>query len=174
MIRKFKHYEPQIGADCWIAPNAEVIGRVTLGREVSIWFGAVLRGDVHYIKIGDETNIQDLSVLHVTHENVLTGSVGYPLIIGKGVTVGHKVMLHGCVIRDYCLIGMNAVVLDGAEIGEESIVGAGSLVTKNKKFPPRSFIVGSPAKAIRTLNDKEIKSLHESSERYIQYKNDYL
>ncbi len=174
MIRNYKEFTPEIGDQSWIAPNAEVIGRVTMGKDVSIWYGAVVRGDVHYITIGDRTNVQDLSVLHVTNAEPDIDFDGYPLIIGKGVTIGHKVMLHGCVVRDYCLIGMSAVILDGAEIGEESIVGAGALVTKGKCFPPRSMIMGSPAKLIRQLTEDEVKFLYKSADRYVKYKNDYI
>lgn len=174
MIRDYKKFSPIIGEESWIADNAAVIGRVEIGSDVSIWFGAVVRGDVHFIKIGDKTNIQDLSVLHVTHRDPELNNNGFPLVIGEGVTVGHKVMLHGCTVHDYCLIGMNAVILDGAEIGKESIVGAGALVTKGKKFPPRSLIMGSPAKVIRTLTNKEVDSLYNSAKRYVSYKNDYL
>ena len=174
MIRNYKEFTPEIGNKSWVAPNAEVIGRVQMGKDVSIWFGAIVRGDVHYITIGDRTNVQDLSVLHVTNAEPEIGFDGYPLIIGEGVTVGHKVMLHGCTIEDYSLIGMNAVVLDGAVIGKESIVGAGALVTKGKKFPPRSLIVGSPAKLKRQLTEDEVKSLYHSADHYVDYKNDYI
>jgi len=136
-------------------------------------FGTVVRGDVHYIKIGDRTSIQDLSMVHITHHKKDDMSDGNPTIIGDDVTIGHRVMLHGCTISDACLIGMSATILDGAVIGEESIVGAGSLVTKNKVFPPRSLIMGSPAKFIRELNEKEIKELYASASRYVEFKNNY-
>lgn len=141
---------PQIAQDCFIAPSADVIGAVTLGDKVSIWFHSVLRGDVNEITIGEGTNIQDLSVLHVAHQ--------FPLVIGKGVTVGHRAILHACTIGDYSLIGMGAVIMDGAEIGENSLVAAGTLVPPGKKFPPFSFIVGSPAVLKRqlTLEEREL------------------
>jgi carbonic anhydrase/acetyltransferase-like protein (isoleucine patch superfamily) len=158
----------------WIAPTASVIGNVTMGEDVSIWFGAVVRGDVHYITIGDRSNIQDLSMVHVTHYKKEDMSDGNPTIIGNDVTVGHRVMLHGCTIEDACLIGMSATILDGAVIGKESIVGAGALVTKNKKFPPRSLIMGSPAKVVRELTDAEVAELYASATRYVSFKNEYV
>jgi carbonic anhydrase/acetyltransferase-like protein (isoleucine patch superfamily) len=150
------HYKgvlPDVKDKAWIAPNATVIGNVEVGADVSIWFGAVVRGDVHYIKIGDRSNIQDNSVVHVTHYEKDDKSDGQPTIIGSDVTVGHNVILHGCVIEDGCLIGMGAIIIDGVVIGKESIVGAGALVTKGKIFPPRSLIMGNPAKLVRTLTD---------------------
>ena len=174
MISNYKNFSPQIGSGTWIASNAEVIGRCEIGKDCSVWFGVVIRGDVHYIKIGDRTNIQDLSVIHVTAHTKADLSDGNPTVIGSDVTIGHKVMLHGCTIEDACLIGMSATVLDGAIIGKESIVGAGSLVTKNKIFPPHSLIIGSPAKFVRTLSETEVRMLYESAEHYIRYKNDYL
>jgi len=173
MISKFKEILPKVGNNVWIAPSAEVIGRCEIGDDCSVWFNAVIRGDVHYIKIGERTNIQDFCMLHVTEHLLEDMSDGSPLIIGSDVTVGHKVMLHGCTIEDACLIGMSATILDGAVIGKESIVGAGSLVTKNKKFPPRSLIMGVPAKAVRQLTDEEVKNLYESAHHYAKYKEDY-
>ncbi len=151
MVMDYQNYSPKIGENSWIAPTASVIGDVTMGRDCSIWFGAVIRGDVHSIIIGDRTNIQDLSMVHTTHHKGKERKMddGNPTIIGNDVTIGHKVMLHGCTIEDGCLIGMSATILDGAVIGKESIVGAGALVTKGKKFPPRSLILGSPAKVVR-------------------------
>ncbi len=174
MILKYQGMKPKLGKNTWIAPGATVIGEVETGEDVSIWFGCVVRGDVHYIKIGDRTNIQDLTMIHVTHYKKEDKSDGYPTIIGNDVTIGHRVMLHGCIIEDACLIGMSATILDGAVIGKESIVGAGALVTKNKKFPPRSLIVGSPAKVIRELTDEEVKELYASAKRYVKFKNSYM
>jgi len=170
---KFKEWVPQLGEDAWIAEGATVIGRVKMGKESAIWFGCVVRGDVHFITIGDRSNIQDLSMIHVTHHKRSDMSDGNPTHIGNDVTVGHRVMLHGCTIEDACLIGMSATILDGAVIGKESIVGAGSLVTKNKKFPPRSLIVGSPAKVVRSLTDEEVEELYASAARYVAFKNEY-
>ncbi len=173
MVHKFKNIVPTLGEKTWIAPSADVIGDVSIGEDCSIWFGCVVRGDVHYITIGDRTNIQDLSMVHVTHYKKEDKSDGNPTIIGSDVTIGHRVMLHGCTIENACLIGMSATILDGAVIGKESIVGAGSLVTKNKVFPPRSLIMGSPAKLIKELNDDEVKELYASASRYVKFKEDY-
>ena len=173
MLHKYKNLMPKLGKNTFVASSADVIGNVTCGEDCSIWFGSVVRGDVHYIKIGDRVSIQDLSMVHVTHYKKEDQSDGNPTIIGDDVTIGHRVMLHGCTIQNACLIGMSATILDGAVIGEESIVGAGSLVTKNKVFPPRSLIMGSPAKFIRELNEKEIKELYASASRYVEFKNNY-
>ena len=173
MLHKYKNLMPKLGKNTFVASSADVIGDVTCGEDCSIWFGSVVRGDVHYIKIGNRVSIQDLSMVHVTHYKKEDKSDGNPTIIGDDVTIGHRVMLHGCTIQNACLIGMSATILDGAVIGEESIVGAGSLVTKNKVFPPRSLIMGSPAKFIRELNEKEIKELYASASRYVEFKNNY-
>ena len=173
MLYDFKNFTPKLGKNTWIAPSADVIGNVTIGEDCSIWFGTVIRGDVHYITIGDRTSIQDLSMVHITHHKKADRSDGSPTVIGNDVTIGHKVMLHGCTIEDACLVGMSATVLDNAVIGKESIVGAGSLVTKGKKFPPRSLIIGSPAKVVRELTDEEVKELYASAKRYVNFKNEY-
>ena len=174
MIHSFKNITPRLMRGTWVAPSADVIGDGSCGEDCSIWFGAVVRGDVHYIKIGHRVNIQDLSMVHVTHYKKADKSDGNPTIIGDDVTIGHRVMLHGCTIEDACLIGMSATILDGAVIGKESIVGAGSLVTKNKIFPPRSLIVGSPAKVVRALSDEEVAELYASAKRYVDFKKEYL
>jgi carbonic anhydrase/acetyltransferase-like protein (isoleucine patch superfamily) len=173
MLHKFKGIMPTLGEGTWVAPSADVVGEVECGKDCSIWFGCVVRGDVHYIRIGDRVNIQDLSMIHVTHYKNGDRSTGNPTIIGDDVTIGHRVMLHGCTIEKACLIGMSATILDGAVIGEESIVGAGALVTKNKVFPPRSLIMGSPAKVVRELNDDEVAELYASAIRYVEFKKDY-
>jgi len=174
MIIKYLNFYPKIEEKVFIAPSADVIGRCEIGSDSSIWFQTAIRADVHYIKIGRRTSIQDGSMVHVTHYKKEDMSDGNPTIIGDDVTVGHKVMLHGCTIEDACLIGMSATILDGAVIGKESIVGAGALVTKNKKFPPRSLIMGSPAKVIRELTDEEVNELYASAKRYVKFKNDYI
>ncbi len=174
MILNYKDLKPKLGTNTWVAPSADVIGDVTCGEDCSIWFGTVVRGDVHYIKIGDRVSIQDLSMVHVTHYKKADKSDGNPTIIGDDVTIGHRVMLHGCTIEDACLIGMSATILDGAVIGKESIVGASALVTKNKVFPPRSLIMGSPAKVVRELSDEEVAELYASATRYVKFKNGYV
>ncbi len=174
MLLRYKEWFPKRAEGVWIAPDATVIGNVEIGKDSSIWFGCVVRGDVHYIKIGERTNIQDLTMIHVTHYKKPDMSDGHPTIIGDDVTIGHRVMLHGCTIEDACLIGMNATILDGAVIGKESIVGAGALVTGGKKFPPRSLILGSPAKVVRELTDTEVAELYASAKRYVAFKNEYV
>lgn len=173
MLMKFKNWFPVVGEGSWIAPSADVIGNVSVADDSSIWFGCVVRGDVHKIQIGSRTSIQDLSMVHVTHYKKEDMSDGHPTIIGDDVTIGHKVMLHGCTIENGCLIGMSATILDGAVIGEGSIVGAHSLVTQGKKFPPRSLIMGSPAKVIRELSTEEVEGLIAHAARYVKFKNEY-
>ncbi|HYF43381.1 MAG TPA: gamma carbonic anhydrase family protein [Ramlibacter sp.] len=151
---------PELGAGAWVADSAQVIGAVQLAENASIWFGAVVRGDTETIRIGRNSNIQDLSVLHA--------DVGMPLTIGANVTVGHQVMLHGCIIGDNSLIGIQAVVLNGARIGRNCIVGAGSVVTEGKEFPDNSLIIGSPAKVVRTLDEAAAAKLRQSAEHYVE------
>ncbi len=146
-------------ASIWIAPDAHVIGRVTLGPDVGIWFGAVLRGDNERITVGRGSNIQEGAILHT--------DMGYPATIGEDCTIGHRAIVHGCTIGSAVLIGMGATVMNGAEIGPESLVGAGALVTEGKRFAPRSLIVGSPAKAIRTLDEAAVTMLRNSARHYI-------
>jgi carbonic anhydrase/acetyltransferase-like protein (isoleucine patch superfamily) len=167
MIYSFKKYIPILGKNVFIAPSADVIGNVTLGDNCSVWFNVTIRGDVHYIKIGDETNIQDNSILHVTNGK-------FPLNIGNRVTVAHGVALHGCTIHDQTLVGMGAIVLDNVEVGKKSIVAAGSLLREGKKFPDASLIAGSPAKVIRSLKNEEIEKNLQYARNYIEYKNEYL
>jgi carbonic anhydrase/acetyltransferase-like protein (isoleucine patch superfamily) len=173
MLLKFKKWFPKIKKSTWVAPSADVIGNVKIGKDSSIWFGAVVRGDVHKVRIGKRTSIQDLSMVHVTHYKKDDMSDGNPTIIGDDVTIGHKVMLHGCTIEDGCLIGMSATILDGAVVGKGSIVGAHSLVTQNKVFPPNSLIIGSPAKVVKTLSKEESNSLIAHAARYVEFKNEY-
>lgn len=150
---------PTVAESAWVADSAEVIGDVVLGDEVGIWFGVVARGDTAPIRIGARTNIQDLSVLHA--------DVGMPLTIGAGVTVGHKVMLHGCTVGDDSLIGIGAVVLNGAKIGKGCLVGAGSLVTEGREFPDGTMIIGSPARVVRNLTPEQLQSLRQSADHYV-------
>ena len=152
--------QPTLGAGAWVADSADVMGAVELAENVSVWFGAVVRGDTETIRIGKNSNIQDLSVLHA--------DLGCPLTIGENVTIGHQVMLHGCTIGDNSLIGIQAVILNNAKIGKNSIVGAGSVVTEGKEFPDNSLIFGSPAKVVRTLDDAAAAKLRSSAEHYVQ------
>lgn len=152
MIAEVMGKKPNIPASVYIAPSADVMGDVTLGEEVSIWFQAVVRGDVHWIRIGDLTNVQDGSVLHVTNGR-------FPLSIGARVTIGHKALLHGCTVGNDCLIGMGAILLDGVEVGDGSVVAAGALLPPGKKYPAGSLILGSPAKAVRSITKEEKDSL---------------
>jgi carbonic anhydrase/acetyltransferase-like protein (isoleucine patch superfamily) len=151
---------PCVAPSAWIADSAQVMGQVTLGALVSIWFGVVIRGDTESITIGRGSNIQDGSVLHA--------DVGKPLVIGENVTVGHKVMLHGCTVGDGSLIGIGAVVLNGAKIGRGCIVGANALVTEGKEFADGSMIIGSPAKAVRMLTPEQQQGLIQSAEHYVE------
>jgi len=144
----------------YVAPNAAVIGSVVLGQNASVWFNCVLRGDNDIITIGDNTNVQDASVLHVDE--------GVPLTLGDNVSIGHKVMLHGCTVGDNSLIGINAVVLNHARIGRNSLVGASSLVTEGKEFPDGSLILGSPARVARALTEAEIAGLSQIAEHYVE------
>lgn len=154
---KTPQFEDQDSA--WIAPDASVIGDIHIGRDVGIWFGAVLRGDNEQISIGSGTNIQEHTMMHT--------DMGFPLSVGKDCTIGHRAILHGCTVGDNSLIGMGAIVLNGAKIGKNSLVGAGALVTEGKEFPDNSLIVGSPAKAIRTIDDATVERLREGAENYV-------
>ena len=171
-IRAFNGIEPKLGPGVFIDDSAVVIGDVTLGQDVSIWPMTVLRGDVNYIRIGDETNIQDGCVLHVTHRSE-SHPEGYPLIVGNGVTVGHKVVLHGCTIGDLCLIGIGAIIMDGAVVEDRVIVGAGALVPPGKRLESGYLYVGSPAKPSRTLRDDELEYLSYSKDGYVRLKNQH-
>ena len=151
MIYDFEGKTPKLDPNSWVAPNAVVIGNVDLKKDSNIWFNVTLRGDVETITIGEGSNIQDGSVVHT--------DPGCPAIIGKNVTVGHLVMLHGCVIEDDCLIGIGSTILNKAKIGKNSIIGANALVTENKVIPERSLVLGSPGKIVRQVTDEEIKRI---------------
>ncbi len=157
--------EPSVPTDSWVAPSAELIGDVRLGREVGIWFGAVIRADNTPIEVGDRSNVQEGAMLH--------SDPGYPLVVGSGCTIGHHAILHGCRIEDDVLVGMGATVLNGATIGAGSLVGAGALVTEGKSFPPGSLIVGSPARAVRTLDDTARAGLRLSAAHYVERQRRY-
>ncbi|WP_445011490.1 gamma carbonic anhydrase family protein [Vreelandella stevensii] len=158
-IYQFGEHQPAIHEDVYIADTADVIGQVTLKARASVWYQAVLRGDSDHLEIGEESNIQDGAVLHA--------DPGYPLKVGKGVTVGHQAMLHGCTVGDGCLIGIQAVVLNGAVIGENSLVGAGAFIKEGAVFPPNSLIVGSPAKVVRELSAEAVEALKLNAQSYV-------
>jgi carbonic anhydrase/acetyltransferase-like protein (isoleucine patch superfamily) len=151
---------PQLHPTAWVAENAQVIGKVHLAEEVSVWFGVVVRGDTDHIRIGRGSNVQDNSVLHTDE--------GIELVVGEGVTIGHQVMLHGCRIGDGSLVGIGAIVLNGAKIGRHCIVGAGSLVTEGKDFPDYSMIVGSPARLVRTLSPEQAAAFAPAARGYVE------
>ena len=164
---------PTLGARAYVDPAATVIGDVVLGGDVSIWPGAVLRGDVHYIRIGARSNVQDGAVVHVTHDGPYSPG-GFPTIVGEGVTIGHAAVIHACTIEDYCLIGMHATVLDGAVVKKYGFVGAGSVVPPGKVVGERELWLGNPAQRVRLLTDKQIEQLHYSADHYVRLKDVYL
>jgi carbonic anhydrase/acetyltransferase-like protein (isoleucine patch superfamily) len=167
MLRPYRAILPKVDPTAFIDQSAQVIGDVEIGMESSVWMNVVIRGDVNTIRIGDRTNIQDGTVIHVMRGTHATR-------IGNEVTVGHAAVLHGCTIHDRVLIGMGAMLLNGAEIGEDSIVAAGSLVPEEKKFPARSLLMGRPALLKRELTDKEVASIRDYAERYVGYRKDYM
>jgi carbonic anhydrase/acetyltransferase-like protein (isoleucine patch superfamily) len=165
MIRAYKGIRPSLGARAWVDPSAQVIGAVELGEDASVWMNSVVRGDVNRIRLGSRTNVQDNCVLHVTAQ--------HPTVLADEVTVGHSVTLHGCTIEKLCLVGIGAIVLNGAVVGEESIVAAGALVTEGMRVPPRSLVMGAPAKVRREVTEDERASLRRYAESYVRYKDDY-
>ncbi len=171
-IRNFKDKSPNIHATAYVDETAVVIGDVTIGEDSSIWPMTVARGDVHSIKIGKRTNIQDACVLHVTHDGEFSPG-GYSLTVGDDVTVGHRVTLHACTVGNQCLIGMSATIMDGAVLGDKVIVGAGSLVPTGKKLDSGYLYVGSPVKRVRELNETEIAFLEYSAKHYAKLKDEH-
>lgn len=172
-LRPFKDQQPCLGARVMVDPSSVVIGDVTLAEDVSIWPLVAIRGDVNRVIIGARTNIQDGSVLHVTHKSSYN-SAGYPLEIGEDVTVGHKAMLHGCTIGNRVLVGMGSILLDGAIIEDDVMIGAGSLVPPGKRLVSGYLYLGSPVKQIRLLKPEEREGLLYSANNYVNWKNDYL
>ncbi|MHB8411013.1 MAG: gamma carbonic anhydrase family protein [Candidatus Acidiferrales bacterium] len=166
MIRAYRGRVPQIAASAYIDEAATIIGDVQIGEHSSVWPGVVIRGDVHYIRIGARTNVQDGSVLHVMRDE-------HPLILGDNVTIGHGVVLHGCTIESRCLIGMGSIILNGAKIGTGSIVAAGTLVTEGAIVPPGSLFMGHPGKLRRPLTDADQLSIDDYAQRYVEYKDTY-
>jgi carbonic anhydrase/acetyltransferase-like protein (isoleucine patch superfamily) len=167
MLRPYRGHHPDVHPTAFVDQSAQVIGDVTMGEASSVWMNAVVRGDVHRIRIGRRTNIQDGTVVHV-----MRGT--HPTTIGDEVTIGHGALIHGCTVEPRCLIGMGAIVLNGAVIGADSIVAAGSLVTEGFEVPARSLVMGSPARVRRTLTDDEVASILDYAERYVGYRLDYM
>ncbi len=160
MIKDFQNTRPKIHETAFVAENAVIIGDVEIGEQSSVWYGSILRGDVNYIRVGNRTNIQDASVIHVSSKT-------HPTILEDEITLGHRVTLHGCYIETGCLIGIGAIILDGVRVGENSLVAAGSLLTPDTIIPPRSLVMGMPAKVKRELDDEEIKNLERFWRNYV-------
>lgn len=159
-IYELDGHTPKLGQNAYVADSAQVVGKVTLEENASVWFGTIIRGDSEHIRIGRNSNVQDASVLHADE--------GVPLTLGENVSVGHKVMLHGCTVGDGSLIGIGAVVLNHAKIGKNCLVGAGALVTEGKEFPDGSMILGSPAKAVKQLSPEQIEGLKRIAKHYVE------
>lgn len=166
MVFDLESHTPVVAKATFIADSATLAGAVTLGAGCSVWFQAVLRGDMDTITIGDGSNIQDCAVIHVDD--------GFPAAIGSGVTIGHGAILHGCTVGDEVLVGMGSIILNGADIGDGCIVGAGALVTPGKRFEPRSLLVGSPARSVRTVTDEELDEVRANAARYRENAARYL
>ena len=168
MLRSFRNVVPTIDPSAYVDESAQLIGDVVLGAESSIWLNAVVRGDVNYIRIGRQSNLQDGVIVHVNHQP------SYPTIVGERVTVGHAAILHGCVVEDRCLIGMGAILLNGSHVGSDSIVAAGTLVSERTVIPPRSLVMGSPGKVRRALTDAELAFILEGAANYVRYRLEYM
>jgi carbonic anhydrase/acetyltransferase-like protein (isoleucine patch superfamily) len=166
MLRPYRGILPRVHPTAYVDESAQVIGDVEIGEESSVWMSAVVRGDVHWIRIGRRSNVQDGTVIHVMNQT-------HPTTIGDNVTIGHAAVLHGCTIEDQCLIGMGAIVLNGVRVGAGSIVAAGSLLVENMQVPPRSLVMGSPARVRRTLGDADVADIQMYADRYVSYRLDY-
>jgi carbonic anhydrase/acetyltransferase-like protein (isoleucine patch superfamily) len=166
MMLTFQGVAPSVPSNSFVAPNATLVGSVELGEEASVWFGAVLRGDVATIRIGATSNVQDGVIIH--------SDPGFPVTIGRGVTIGHAAKLHGCIVEDGALIGIGATVLDGAVIGKNALIGANSLIPPGKVIPERALVMGSPGKVVRMLTDEEVKQLEWAAEEYVRSCAQYL
>jgi carbonic anhydrase/acetyltransferase-like protein (isoleucine patch superfamily) len=167
MIRTFKGVAPTVDASAYVDESAQVIGNVEIGAESSVWMNVVVRGDVNHIRIGKRTNIQDLTMVHVMREP------SHPTIIGDEVTIGHSAVIHGCTIEDRVLVGMQAMLLNGAHVGHDSIIAAGTLVTEGTQIPAGSLVMGSPGKVKRPLTDAELAEIRRLSQAYVNYRLDY-
>ena len=167
ILRAFDGKKPRIGQRVFVAENAALIGDVEIGNDCSIWFGTTVRGDVNLIRIGSRTNVQDNCTIHVTHEQ-------WPTVIAEEVTIGHGAIVHGCTVHRGALIGMGSRVLDGAVVGELALIGAGALVPEGMKVPPRTLVIGVPARVKRALTEDELAKLEQSWRNYVSYKEKYL
>jgi carbonic anhydrase/acetyltransferase-like protein (isoleucine patch superfamily) len=167
VLRPFRGTSPRVHPTAFVDASAQVIGDVEIGDESSVWMCAVIRGDVHWIKVGKRTSIQDGTIVHA-----MTGT--HPTSIGDNVTVGHAAVIHGCTIEDQCLIGMGAILLNGSHVGAGSIVAAGALLVEGQKVPPRSLVMGSPGKVKRLLTQAEIADIQKYADRYVGYRLDYM
>lgn len=174
VTRPYLDKHPQLGERCYIDPAASVIGDVVLGDDASVWPYTVIRGDVNYVRIGDRTNIQDGTVVHVSHDGPHAKLGGFATVIGSDVTIGHKAIVHACRIEDAVLVGMGAIVLDGAVVEKHGFVGAGALVAPGKTVGTGELWLGNPAKKVRMLSDAEIEALYYSAQHYVRLKDDYL
>jgi carbonic anhydrase/acetyltransferase-like protein (isoleucine patch superfamily) len=167
IVRAYAGKAPRLGARCYLAETAAVIGDVEFGDDVSVWFGAVVRGDCHWIRVGDRTNIQDNCVIHVTQRT-------NPTVIEEEVTLGHAAVVHGATVRRGALIGIRSTVMDGADVGESALIGAGALVVPGTKVPPRTLWLGAPARQARALSDAEVEDLRGFHLNYLDYKEEYF
>ena len=167
MLRTYRGVTPAVDSTAYLEESAQIIGDVTIGAESSVWMNVVVRGDVHRITIGRRSNLQDGTIVHVMHGT-------HPTAIGDEVTVGHGAIVHGCTVRDRVLIGMGAILLNGVDVGEDSIVAAGTLLAEETRIPPRSLVMGSPGKVRRELTDAEVASIRDYAERYVGYRLDYM
>lgn len=168
MLRPYRNIVPTVDPSAYVDESAQVIGDVRVGAESSIWMNVVVRGDVNYIRLGRQSNLQDGVIVHVNHEP------SYPTVVGDQVTVGHGAILHGCVLDDRCLVGMGAILLNGVRVGSDSIIAAGTLVPERTVIPPRSLVMGTPGKVQRALQEPELALILEGAANYVRYRRDYM
>ncbi len=166
-VLEYMGKRPLIHEDVFLAPGSQIVGDVTIGKNSSIWFQTLIRGDVNYIRIGENVNIQDMTVVHVSRDI-------HPVEIGNNVSIGHRAVIHGCKMKDHAFVGMGAIIMDGVELGEYSFIAAGALVTPGKIIPPGVMVMGSPAKIVRDISEKEKQMIERTTTNYILYKNNYL
>ena len=167
MLRPYRGTMPRVHPTVYIDESAQIIGDVEIGEESSVWMSAVIRGDVHHIRIGRRSNVQDGTIVHVMRDT-------HPTVIGDDVTIGHRALVHGCTIEDRCLIGMGAILLDGVRVGSGSIVAAGTLLTEGTQVPSRSLVMGSPGTVRRTIEDRELGKIQMYADRYVAYRLEYM